>query len=287
MPDLETFLIDGHSMAALPLNPSQPGIPVILVHGVVDSLYFWARGPAAPFLPFGPCTSLALPGHFPAIFPPGFQTGDLTAHLLAQLVAESVQQITGGRPALLVGHSTGAFAVLAAASAYPELVRGLVSLSGFARGRWSGILAAGQWLARHDPYGKAAFQALFALGRNQTIFNLTARFHTPEKGSVSEVSRMAKTSHAAFLGLDRGAMQLYFAAMRELDITDQLAQIRVPALIIAGTRDLAVPPSQSRKIAAAIPGAECALLPRGSHHPFFDNTTWYEQTVTRWLDRTF
>lgn len=281
MPDLNIYSIENHIMAALPLNPGQPGLPVILVHGVVDSLYCWSRGAAAPFLRFGPCTSLALPGHFPAVFPPGIRPADLTSSLIARLVAEAVRRITGGQPALLVGHSTGAFAVLAAAAAFPELTCGLVSISGFARGRWKGILAAGQWLACHDPFGKAAFQTLFAIGRNKTLFDLTARLHTPGE------SEAVRTSHEAFLDLSRDSMQLYFAAMRGLDIFPQLAQIRAPALVIAGARDLAVPTTQSRQIAAAIHGAECAFLPGGSHHPFNDNPAWYDQTVTGWLGRTF
>jgi len=281
MPDLKTYSIEGHVMAALALNPGQPGLPVILVHGVVDTLYCWSRGAAAPFLRFGPCTSLALPGHFPAVFPPGMRPADLTSSLIARLVAEAVRRISGGQPALLVGHSTGAFAVLATATAFPELTRGLVSISGFARGRWRGILAAGQWLASHDPFGKAAFQALFALGRNKAIFDLTARLHTPgEDGAV-------KTSHQAFLDLSRESMQLYFAAMRGLDIFPQLVQIRAPALVIAGSRDLAVPTAQSRQITEAINQAECAFLPGGSHHPFNDNPAWYDEVVTDWLSRTF
>lgn len=281
MPDLDTFSIDGHTMAALTLNPGQPGIPVILVHGVVDSLYFWSRGPARPYQSIGPCTSLALPGHFPSVFPPGFRPADLTSSLMARLVAESVRQICGGKPALLVGHSTGAFAVLAAAAAYPELARGVVSISGFARGRWSGVLAAGQWLACHDPFGRAAFQALFALGRSKTIFNLTARFHTPGEDDHK------KTSYDAFLALSRDSMQLYFAAMRGLDISDQLDGIRAPTLLMAGSRDLTVPPAQSHQIAASIQGSRCVFLPGGSHHPFFDNPAWYEQAITDWLASSF
>ena len=268
-------------MAAQPLNPGQPGIPVILIHGVVDSLYFWSRGPARPFLSLGPCTSLALPGHFPAVFPPEMRPADLTSPLIARLVAESVRRITGGAPALLVGHSTGALAVLATAAAYPELARGVMSISGFARGRWSGILAAGQWLACHDPLGKAAFQALFALGRSKAIFNLTARFHTP--GQDDSI----KTSHEAFLELSRDAMQLYFAAMRGLDISSQLGSIHAPTLVMAGSRDLAVPPAQSRQIAAAVERAECVFLPGGSHHPFFDHPAWYDMTVAAWLAKTY
>jgi pimeloyl-ACP methyl ester carboxylesterase len=281
-PDLTTFSIHGHTLAALTLNPGQTGIPVILVHGVADSLYFWSRGPAAPFLAFGPCTSLALPGHYPAVFPNELSAADLTADLLADLITAAIRRTAGGQPALLVGHSTGAFAILAAAAAYPELARGVISISGFARGQWSGFLAAYQWMASHEPLGSMAFSSLFSLGRNKTLFNLTAQFHTPGQDKAA-----MKTSYEAFLALSSDSMQLYFAAMHELDILPRLDHILSPTLVMAGSRDPTVPPAQSRQIAAAIRGAESTFLPGGGHHIFFDNPNWYQQTITHWLARTF
>ena len=60
----------------------------------------------------------------------------------------------------------------------------------------------------------------------------------------------------------------YFALARDLlshDASDLLEQIRLPALVIAGERDLFTPPQRAREMAARIPGAELVVLREGSH----------------------
>ena len=55
-------------------------------------------------------------------------------------------------------------------------------------------------------------------------------------------------------------------ADKSYDLRDKLASIRVPTLVVVGGADWICPPSQSRLIAAAIPGAEYLEI-AGANHP--------------------
>jgi pimeloyl-ACP methyl ester carboxylesterase len=282
---------EGHTLAARTYNPDAPGFPVILLHGVVSSLPFWTPDLVAPFQPYGPCTALTLPGHYPGAFPPGFGAQDLTAESMARLLHGAIYQLTGDQPALLVGHSTGGFGGLALAVHYPQSVRGVISLAGFAQGRWGHWLKIYQWLSLREPLGRAAFWALFSLGGIRPFFRVSAAYHTPiPAGQISkpDLDRLIDENLMAFRRFDRRAMQTYFAAMRQIDILPQLSQIRVPVLALCGDADPAVPPSQSARIAAAIPGAEHVLIRGGvGHMPFYQQAGAYRQAVDGWLQKHF
>jgi pimeloyl-ACP methyl ester carboxylesterase len=48
-------------------------------------------------------------------------------------------------------------------------------------------------------------------------------------------------------------------------VTDRLAEIRVPTLVLAGGKDQVVPPDQSRRVAELIPGARFEIDPECGH----------------------
>jgi pimeloyl-ACP methyl ester carboxylesterase len=104
--------IDGHQLAAVCLNTDASGQPVILLHGITSSLYAWAIQPPC-VLAQGPCYSLSLPGHFPAIFPADLRPQALTAETIAHVLVAAIRELVGDRPVTLIGHSTGGFAALA------------------------------------------------------------------------------------------------------------------------------------------------------------------------------
>lgn len=51
------------------------------------------------------------------------------------------------------------------------------------------------------------------------------------------------------------------AAVREFDVRDAVGRIGVPTLVVTGSADVATPPADARRLAAAIPGARCVELP--------------------------
>lgn len=57
-------------------------------------------------------------------------------------------------------------------------------------------------------------------------------------------------------------------AVGGFDVSERLRELRVPTLVLTGSDDRIVPPENSRRIAAAIPGAELVVV-EGTGHAFF------------------
>jgi pimeloyl-ACP methyl ester carboxylesterase len=61
-------------------------------------------------------------------------------------------------------------------------------------------------------------------------------------------------------------IQGHLAAIDAFDACGDLAAIRTPALVITGAEDRLIPAQNSRRLAAAIPGAKLVLLPDAAHY---------------------
>jgi 3-oxoadipate enol-lactonase len=61
------------------------------------------------------------------------------------------------------------------------------------------------------------------------------------------------------------------ASVEGVDLTPRLGDIRCPALIVAGERDLMFPLEQSRALAEAIPGARLEVVPGAPHGMVVEN----------------
>lgn len=290
MVDPKIFNIEGHTLKALPINPDAAGEPVILVHGITGSIATWQVNPLPFILEQGPCYSLSLPGHYPATFPPGFQQEQLTAELMARLMAEAIRRLVGERPVTLIGHSTGGFAVLNIAARYPELAQRVVSIAGFAHGRWTGFLGFYQRLVRMGPLGRALFKSVYKLaGARPRIFEFVMRVYAPDLYALyarPDIAEALERSLYNYQHLDLDAMVQYFTVMPDIDISTLLPNIQTPTLAIAGDRDPTVPPDESRKIASLVPNAELALIHGAGHLSFLERPAEYQAALSAWLKKT-
>jgi len=290
MAEHQTFDIEGHTLAASPINPGSAGEAVILVHGITGSIAIWHVNPLPFVLEQGPCYALSLPGHYPAVFPPGFQQEQLTAEMMARIMAEAIRRLVGERPVTLMGHSTGGFAVLNIAARYPEVASRVVSIAGFAHGRWTGILGFYQRLVRMGVLGKALFKSVYKLaGASPQIFKLVMRVYAADVYALyanPDTAEAVERTLYNYQHLDLDAMVQYFTVMPDIDITSLLSQIQAPTLVIAGDRDPAVPPDELRKIAPLVPNAELAIIQGAGHLSFLERPVEYQAALSAWLKRT-
>jgi pimeloyl-ACP methyl ester carboxylesterase len=58
------------------------------------------------------------------------------------------------------------------------------------------------------------------------------------------------------------------ALLEQFDVTERLWQIDVPTLVMAGSKDVIVPPSRQKLLARSIPGARFELLEGAGHIGF-------------------
>ncbi len=179
---------------------------------------------------------------------------------------ESVIEAAGLDRFPLLGLSQGCAISIAYAVRHPERLTHLVLYGGFARGiRKSGSATA---IAQTD-----ALMTLMMHGWGQEnpafrqIF--TTRFvpkGTPEQFRWFNDLQRITTSPENAVRIRK--------AVDEFDVTDLLAQVRVPTLVLHCRDDAAVPFEQGRRMAAGIPGANFVPLEGHNHVILEGDPSW-------------
>jgi pimeloyl-ACP methyl ester carboxylesterase len=284
----QTLSIAGHTLAVLPLNPAATGETIILLHGFSHSIGGWCSD--TTFQALGRGYALSLPGHYPAAFPPGFTRQQLTTELIAELLAKAIARIAGDQPVTLVGFSTGGYAALALAALYPAQIKRVICIAGFAQGLWGGPIgdwqrrARGSWLQR--TWLGMQFHVLkhisLTMFINGPIWQQSAG-DTPNISANPLLRPYAAGLHRYFSGVRPAALLQYCQAMAEIDITAMLPAIRLPMLVMFGSRDPIVPAQQGRLIANTVQNATLAELVGAGHLVMLERPNEYSQIIQSWM----
>ncbi|MFD7901263.1 alpha/beta fold hydrolase [Kitasatospora sp. NPDC059747] len=180
-------------------------------------------------------------------------------------------------PLVLVGHSMGGMTVMALADQHPELFRERVAgvaLVGTLAGNWDqvslGLPSAGAKL-----FKRVAPGVVKLLGRQVELVEATRRFGS----DVAAVfyRKFSFGSKDVDPGVVRFAEQLldatpidvvaeFYPVFGAHEKTAALAALRgLPALVLAGTKDLLTPPAHSEAMAEQLPGAELVIVEGAGH----------------------
>ena len=81
------------------------------------------------------------------------------------------------------------------------------------------------------------------------------------------------------------AIQADFMACDSFDASRRLAEIAVPALILAGDSDKMTPLSLSRELARGIAGSELAVIPNAGHMMLMEQPDHSAGIIAAWLER--
>jgi pimeloyl-ACP methyl ester carboxylesterase len=184
---------------------------------------------------------------------------------LEQLDAVVATQGTGTFD--LMGTSMGASVAVAWAAAHPERVRRLVLYGGWARGaELSPPTARDHVLAlieSHWGLGSDVLTDIFAPDADRSARADFARYQ--------RACSSAATARALL------------ALSYQLDVSDLLAEVRTPTLVVHRTEDRAAPVAQAEALADGITGAELVLLPGRSHLPYAGDRDALVRAVRRFL----
>lgn len=230
------------------------GAPVVLLHGEGLDSSIW--------------DGLALPGRVVAVDLRGHGRSDVTAppYAMGALVrdVEATLDHHGVQDAVLVGHALGGMIAQALAVKRLNLVRGLV-LIGTAAKRGT----AAQWHAEAEAV---------AQGGMETVAAARARAWAPRRADPEPLrNRLLRCDPQGY----RGAC----TAIAGTDLMAATATLRLPALILAGSNDRAVPPDLAREMAQLIPGAEFALVRGAGHVAPLDTPAEVTQRIAAFLSR--
>ncbi len=216
--------------------------PLLFLHGVGGGHHAWEH--QIPY--FG---GLGYPSH--AWDQPGYGHSPIVEPYDLEHVCASLALLIeslGSEPVALIGHSMGGLIAQETYARYPQLIKALAlcfTSPAFAGG---GSEFTKKFItARIDP-----------LDQGKTMAEIAAKL-IPTMGSNSKLAEqiMAGVPPDTY----RKAVQL----LTTFDRRKELANIKVPTLLIAGSEDKTAPPSVMEKMASKIPGSEYVLLQDCGH----------------------
>ncbi|MFC4543554.1 alpha/beta fold hydrolase [Halosolutus amylolyticus] len=203
-------------------------------------------------------------------YAPGYDLWDLADDCAAVLDG------LGHDSAVLAGMSMGGFMGLRFALAYPDRVDGLVLIDSMA--------------APHEPQERETYGALvdplegsrtgvseaLAEGVTQYLFGETTREETPEL--VAEWVRRWQTYPG-----DAVYHELHSWLSRP-DLSDRLAEIDVPVLIVHGEEDPSIDPSRAEPMLEELPDARMELIPGAGHTSNLERPEPVNEAIRSFLD---
>lgn len=240
------------------------GPDVLLIHGFASSLRVWDPLVATLADSFC-CWAVDLAGCGQTRIPPdrAVTLDEHVDHIRAFVRAHGV------RPRAIIGHSMGGMLTLKLALAEPDLAERLVLVSPAVTGHyfWGAdrvIAAPGiQWLMK---WSRPLWDVLQSEAVKPLL--LTPPYLNPE---VRERVRddFRRTSWAAALSA--------MAGICAENLAPRLPEITQPTLLVVGTHDDLVPPSESHLAARKLPNATLLEVPRAHHLPLDEAP---DQTLT-------
>ena len=167
----------------------------------------------------------------------------------------------------LMGTSMGASVAVAWAAAHPDTVRRLVLYGGWARGA-----TCPRRRVRDHVLG--LIESHWGLGSDvlTDIFAPDA-----DRSTRAEFARYQRACSSA------ATARALLALSYELDVSDLLAEVRTPTLVVHRADDRAAPVAQAEALADGISGAELVVLPGRSHLPYAGDRDELVRVVRRFL----
>lgn len=179
-------------------------------------------------------------------------------------------QHLGLGPVILAGHSMGGYIALAIAKAHPAWLRGLALVSTMAGKDSLETANERRQLARQvmDEGPQVAMRTMAA--------TMLAATNTDERKAAAVLSCMTPASSVGISGA------LYGMALRPAAV-DVLGRIRVPTLVVAGSEDCVIPPSEADALARAIPNSKLSIIPGAGHLVPVDQSEAFNDELKTWL----
>ncbi|WP_397474450.1 alpha/beta fold hydrolase [Pusillimonas sp.] len=240
------------------------GHPVVLLHAIATNSSLWSAQIPVWASAFR-LICIDLPGHGDS--PDVDSELDLNGY--AACVCEVLDELRIDC-ASLVGLSFGGMVAQAFALQYPERIRSLVlahssvRTAEAVRGIWNGRIARFEKDGMESqvmPTLERWFTRAFAESSPLTLIWLSEQIlRTTHKGYVSAIK-----------------------AIQSLDYLDKIKAIKVPALVVAGEEDSAVPPAAAAKIAEQMGNARTLVLAGAAHLGNLERPVEFTEAVGAFL----
>ncbi|MGD0021574.1 MAG: alpha/beta hydrolase [Smithellaceae bacterium] len=162
---------------------------------------------------------------------------------------------------ILIGHSLGAAIALSLGITYPENLSGIVAVGGGLK----------------MPVNAALLQALLT-NPNEAI-ELICKFSLAKENREKFMAPLVKSLTQARIEVLYGDL----SACDKMNLTEEIAKISVPALVICGAEDKMTPPDSSRQIAGGIGGAKLCLIEGAGHMVMMERPKEFNEALNKFV----
>jgi pimeloyl-ACP methyl ester carboxylesterase len=245
------------------------GLPVVLLHGLLDCAEGWDR--LARALP-NPCLAFDLPGFGDSDLPTRPRISAYADDVLAALARLGVDRY------LLVGHSLGGAVATAMAERAQRSVAALVLLApaGYGRVRLAEAVSV--------PGVRNLTAALLprALASTRTLNVAYSRMIS--NGGALDAGTLRRTKDralAALPGAREATRAVVAAGLSKRGFHTRRVRYDGPVLVVWGDRDRIVPAGHARAVLRSLPQAELEIWGGMGHHPQHERPEQLQQLVAR------
>jgi pimeloyl-ACP methyl ester carboxylesterase len=158
----------------------------------------------------------------------------------------------GAKAARLVGHSMGSLVALETAARHPAKVTGLGLIATTATMRVSDDLLTA---AKANDHAAVDMMAIWGEGYRATLGGSQA----PGLWMLGGAERLLEQARPGAIFADLSACNAY------QDALSAAARVKVPSIVVQGSRDLMTPAKGGKALAAAIPNCRLALIEGAGH----------------------
>ncbi len=244
------------------------GAPLLLIHGFpldralwraqIEDLHNIARVIAPDLRGFG-------------------QSGDAPETMAMDDYAADLRALLDGLnigPAVVCGLSMGGYIALAFLAKYPDVVKGLILCN-----------------TRAGADSEAAREGRYATAQKAFDEGVPAIAEAMLPKMLTETTRANRDSLTAYVRsmMARQPPGGVAAALRGMaarpDRTPMLASINIPTLIITGSADTLILPSESEAMARAIPGSRLVVAPDAAHLSNVENPDVFNTAVREFIGK--
>lgn len=212
-------------------------LPVVLIHGAASSHLVWPaqmRRLAARRV-----LAVDLPGHGKSDGMGRQSLAEYALDLLAWLDSLELRQV------ILAGHSMGGGIALSMALDHPERVGGLVLMGSGARLRVRPeLLDLSASAMTNNQAVEIAIEGMFTADAQPPLVEATRKQMLETRFSVTHAD---------------------FHACNSFDVLERLGEVTCPTLVVCGDQDRMTPLRYNQSMAAAIPGAQLAVISGAGH----------------------
>lgn len=271
------YNVNGQDLHVVEQGPSNRQT-ALLIHGWSSSWY--ALSPLLELLSLRfRCLSVDLPGYGKSPRLPNRTTIPAYADLLAELIAQ-----VSDSPAVLIGHSMGGMTSITLALRHPVLVERMVLIGPTVTGRLSSYINF--FVSPITLLERFGLGSLLISAGERAVVGITDRIMRPasfaERTGITEEDYKRIRADARSPGQGRVRAECFFA-MRENNLSGELKDMGIPALVVWGAEDNTVPLRDAGVVADEWPNADLRILPKAGHWPQFEAPDTTRRLVAAYL----